>query len=452
MRLCMNILLMDTLTGTKKIFTPLRPPCVTMYVCGITPYADSHVGHARVYTTFDVLYRLLSYQGFTVRYCRNITDIEDKLINKAQQELGSKQAFKEIARKYTERYNQDMKQLNCLIPTYEPKVTDHIDDIITFIQELIKKDVAYQVGSDVYFNIDHFPAYGALSKHKLEDLCAGERVEVNTKKKNPLDFALWKGDPEGLFWESPWGNGRPGWHIECSALALAFLGKEIDIHAGGLDLVFPHHENEKAQSEALHKVPFARYWVHNGFVQINKEKMSKSLGNFFTIRDVLKEVDPMVLRYYLLSHHYRAPLEFSLEGLKTAEKSYGKLCKIFAAYNIPAVTLQKDTAKQRTILHEMLAFLCDDLNTPGMFGVLYSSLPALAADPEQASEVKQFLQQIIGLTLEPLAQEKVVITPEIEKLLAQREQARAEKNWALADALRDQLQQLGVQVHDQKQK
>lgn len=452
MRLCMTILLMDTLTGTKKIFTPLRPPCVTMYVCGITPYADSHVGHARVYITFDVLYRLLSYQGFTVRYCRNITDIEDKLINKAQQELGSKQAFKEIASLYTKRYHQDMQQLNCLIPTYEPKVTDHVDKIITFIKELIQKDVAYQVDGDVYFSIDHFPAYGALSKHKLQDLCAGERVEVNTKKRNPLDFALWKGDPEGLFWESPWGNGRPGWHIECSALALAFLGKEIDIHAGGLDLVFPHHENEKAQSEALHELPFARYWVHNGFVQINKEKMSKSLGNFFTIRDVLKEVDPMVLRYYLLSHHYRAPLEFSLEGLQSAEKSYRKLCKAFTIPTASDELVKKDTDQAGTILHEMLAFLGDDLNTPGMFGVLYSYLATLTTDPKQAGEVKQFLQQIIGLTLEPLAQEEVVITPEIEKLLAQREQARATKNWTLADALRDQLQQLGVQVHDQKQK
>lgn len=449
MRLLMNILLMDTLTGTKKKFIPIAWPYVSMYVCGITPYADSHIGHARVYVTFDVLYRLLSYYGFKVTYCRNFTDIDDKIIAKTLQEYGNKLDFEKIATLYSSRYHEDMKDLNCLSPSYEPKVTENIQEIILFIEELIKKGVAYQVDGDVYFSIDHFPSYGALSKHKLEDLTAGERVEINEKKRNPLDFALWKHDPDDLFWKSPWGNGRPGWHIECSALALKYLGKEIDIHAGGLDLVFPHHENEKAQSEALTNVPFSHYWIHNGFVQVNKEKMSKSLGNFFTLRDVFQQVDPMVVRYYILTHHYRAPLEFSLEALQVAEKSYRKLCKTFAEIT-PESNITHESQASCGVIQEMLAFLTDDLNTPGMFGVLYSSLSSLLTVEKDAAAVKGFLREILGFTLDPLPEKIETITPEIAALIEQREQARCNKDWALADALRNKLQELGIQTHDKK--
>ena len=340
-----------------------------------------------------------------VTYCRNFTDIDDKIIAKAEKEYGNKLDFEKIAALYISHYHEDMRKLNCLAPTYEPKVTENIPEIIAFIEELIKKNVAYAIDGDVYFSIDNFPSYGSLSKHKLEDLAAGERIEINEKKRNPLDFALWKHDPDAIFWKSPWGYGRPGWHIECSALALKYLGKEIDIHAGGLDLVFPHHENEKAQTEALTGLPFAHYWIHNGFVQINKEKMSKSLGNFFTLRDVFHHVDPMVVRYYILTHHYRAPLEFSLDALHVAEKSYRKLCKSFAHIQ-PEKAITQESQSSCEIIQEMLAFLTDDLNTPGMFGVLYSSLSHVLTRDHDAAAVKGFLQEILGLTLDPLLEKE----------------------------------------------
>lgn len=461
----MNIFFSNTLTGAKQLFTPRIPNQVSMYVCGITPYDDSHVGHARVYVSFDVLYRLLRYYGYEVTYCRNFTDVDDKIIRKSEQEFGDQTHAADIAQRYINNYHQDMRELNCMAPDYEPCVTHNISEIIRFIQELVDKGVAYEIGGDVYFSIEQFPAYGALSKHKLEDLRAGARVEVNEKKRDPLDFALWKHEPTGLSWPSPWGPGRPGWHIECSALAEKYLGKQIDIHAGGLDLVFPHHENEKAQSESLHNIPFSNYWLHNGFVRVNEEKMSKSLGNFFTLRDVFKHSHPMVVRYYILTHHYRAPLEFSFEGLQSAEKSYRKLCRLFAgikAEKIVTYASQQDVPS----IQDMLKFLCDDLNTPGMFGALYTALGRLqnsqqesvsenlvSADlPEspETSALKGFLIEILGLTLEPLPEKEVTVTPEIEKLLQEREKARSEKNWTLADKIRDQLHSLGYQVQDKK--
>lgn len=443
------IMLFNTLTGAKESFVPQDPQRVTMYVCGITPYDDSHIGHGRVYVSFDVLYRLLMYYGYSPVYCRNFTDIDDKIIRKAEQAFGNQLRYAEIAERYITNYHQDMAALNCLSPDYEPRVTTHIDEIIAFIQGLVANGVAYVVDGDVYFSIDKFPAYGALSKHKLEDLRAGARVEVNDKKRDPLDFALWKGEPEGLFWSSPWGYGRPGWHIECSAMATKYLGKEIDVHAGGLDLVFPHHENEKAQSEALHHLPFVHYWVHNGFVRVNEEKMSKSLGNFFTLRDVFKHVHPMVVRYYILSHHYRAPLEFSFEGLQAAEKSYRRLCRIFAAVHADE-QVTKDSQAASPVVQQMVEFLADDLNTPGMLGVLHSALPELSQGGAEAAAVKGFLKSILGFALEPLPEPTVEVTPEIEQLMAEREQARMAKDWARADALRDKLLALGMQIQDKK--
>ncbi len=447
----MNIFLTNTLAGVKQLFVPRIPSRVSMYVCGVTPYADSHVGHGRVYVSFDVLYRLLQYAGYTVAYCRNFTDVDDKIIRKAEQEFGNQLRFFEISQRYIKSYHEDMQALNCLSPDYEPKVTEHIDDIIAFIQRLIDANVAYSVAGDVYFNIHHFATYGALSKHKLEDLRAGARVEPNEKKRDPLDFALWKSEPTGLFWTSPWGHGRPGWHIECSALAERYLGAHIDIHAGGLDLVFPHHENEKAQSEALSHLPFVNYWVHNGFVRVNEEKMSKSLGNFFTLRDVFKHVHPMVVRYYILMHHYRAPLEFSFEGLQAAEKSYRKLCRAFADVKAEEqVTLTSQQAS--TVVLPMLEFLADDLNTPGMLGVLHGII-ATFTDPAhdvQARAVKGFLIDVMGLSLEPLPEATPEITDAMRLLIEEREQARMAKDWARADALRDKLLALGVQIRDKK--
>ena len=274
-------------------------------------------------------------------------------------------------------FNQDMERLNCLLPTYQPQVTQTMSEIIAFVQGLIAAGKAYQVDGDVYFEISAFPTYGRLSKHKLQDLIAGARVEVNDKKRNPLDFALWKGataDEPG--WQSPWGYGRPGWHIECSAMAQKFLGKTIDIHAGGMDLIFPHHENEIAQSEGLNDVPFVRYWMHNGFVRINKEKMSKSLGNFFTLRDVFKQFDPMVVRFYILNHQYKAPLDFSFDDLQMMQKTYQRLCKAFAA-PCDQKFLRLRLVNQVS-LKKCSNFYEDDLNTPGMWGVLFEALSASA--------------------------------------------------------------------------
>lgn len=439
------LLITNTKTGKKEEFKSLAPHKVLMYVCGITPYDSAHLGHGRCYVSFDLLYRLLQFLGYTVTYCRNFTDIDDKLIRRAQERLGDGFKYREIADQYIKAYHEDMAALNNLPPTFEPRVTDNIPQIIAFVKGLIERGYAYQSGNSVYFAIADFPQYGVLSKHNLADLRAGARVEVSDEKRDPLDFALWKGEDEGTFWQSPWGWGRPGWHIECSALARTYLGETIDIHAGGLDLVFPHHENEVAQSEALSGEVFARYWMHNGFVQINKEKMSKSLGNFFTLRDVYTEYDPQVLRYYYVTHQYRTPLDFAFDDLKAAGVSYRKLIRFFANteaahhinHDLPVVAAMRDA-------------LCNDLNTPAAFGILFESLPLLEGDGVQRSNVKAFLQKVLGLQLQPIAEKTVELTPEMEQLIAARERARAEKNWAQSDILRDQLAALGYKVQDKK--
>jgi cysteinyl-tRNA synthetase len=443
------IVVTNTISGKKEQLVPLNDNTISLYVCGITPYDYAHIGHGRVYVTFDLLYRLLLFLGYQVSYCRNFTDIDDKIINRAQKELGDSKRFQEISDKYIAAFNQDMQLLNCLSPSYQPHVTQTMKEIIAFVQGLIAAGKAYQVDSDVYFDISSFPAYGRLSKHKLEDLIAGARVEVNDKKRSPLDFALWKGAPTGEpGWQSPWGYGRPGWHIECSAMVQKYLGKTIDIHAGGMDLIFPHHENEIAQSEGLNEVPFVRYWMHNGFVRINEEKMSKSLGNFFTLRDVFKQFDPMVVRFYILNHQYKAPLDFSFDDLQMMQKTYQRLCKAFAVQCDP--TVSPADIRGSVVVQKMLEFLEDDLNTPGMWGVLFEALAQLHHDRNQLCLVKAFIEKVLGLTLIPLPEKEVAITPEIEALIKEREQARAQKDWKKADALREQLKTLGYEVHDKK--
>lgn len=439
------ITITNTLSGKKELFASADDKRVTLYVCGVTPYDWSHIGHGRVYVSFDVFYRLLTFLGYTVSYCRNFTDIDDKILKKAEAHYGDRQRYTDITAEFIEAYHDDMKSLGCLSPDNEPRVTDNIPQIIAFVQGLIDAGKAYAVDGDVYFSLESFPAYGKLSRHKLEDLRAGSRVEVNEKKRDPLDFALWKAEPDGQFWQSPWGWGRPGWHIECSALAAEYLGKSIDIHAGGLDLVFPHHENEIAQSEGLHGVPFAKYWMHNGLVRINQEKMSKSLGNFFTLREVFKQFDPMVIRYYYLTHQYRAPLEFSFDDIKAVEKSYQRLCRVFDAITCDDMT--DEQIKASPTVQKMLTFLQDDLNTPGMLGVLFENLTTLGDD---ACAVKLFVQRVLGLALQPLPEKEIEITPEIQALIDERVQARADKNWARADEIRDQLTALGVDVQDKK--
>jgi len=437
--------IINTKSGKKEEFIPQKAGHVLMYVCGITPYDSAHLGHGRCYVSFDLLYRLLKFLGYTVSYCRNFTDIDDKLIRRAQERLGDGMRYREIADQYIAAYHADMQALNTLPPAYEPRVTDHIPQIIAAIEALIERGYAYQSGTSVYFSIAKFPAYGALSKHNSADLRAGARVEVTEDKRDPLDFALWKGEAENSFWRSPWGWGRPGWHIECSVLARTYLGDTIDIHAGGLDLVFPHHENEIAQSECLTGQLFARYWMHNGFVQIDKEKMSKSLGNFLTLRDVCTEYDPQIVRYYYLTHHYRAPLDFSLDDLAAAGVSYKKLVRFFAATESAAAIDQT-----LPVIAALRDALCNDLNTPAAFGILFESLPLLETDGIQRSMVKTFMHRILGLPLQPIPEKTVVYTPEIEALLAAREQARAEKNWTQADAIRDKLAALGYKVQDKK--
>ncbi len=438
------------MTGKKEQFNSIKPGIVTVYACGITPYDAAHIGHGRSYVSFDLLYRWLTFLGYDVTYCRNITDIDDKLLHKAQEQFGDRLAYKKLADKFIDQYHDEMKALACTPPDYEPRVTENIPIIIDFIQELIDLGHAYVSDGDVYFSINSFAEYGKLSKQQIDELHVGARIKVDKRKRDPLDFVLWKGEPENMFWPSPWGYGRPGWHIECSALAMHYLGDQIDIHGGGRDLMFPHHENEIAQSESRSKKPFANYWVHNGLIRMDKEKMSKSLGNVLLLKDICKQYDPMVLRFYFLLHHYRSPLEFSFQELDIAQKNYKRLAQIFC--DVPVGTYTLDQLSQFTIIKRMLDFLMDDLNTTGMFGVLFESLSELEKDQEQLQAVKQILHTVLGLSLVPLVEKQLEITPEIQKLLDEREQARTQKDWARADAIRDQLQALGFAVQDKKLK
>lgn len=442
--------LTNSLSHKKEIFSSISAPKVKMYVCGITPYAPAHIGHGRCYVTFDLLYRLLTFLGHDVTYCRNITDIDDKLIIKAEQEYQDPLKFSVVADTYIAGFRKDLKALNCLSPDHEPRVTAHIPEIINFIADLIKKGFAYEIDGDVYFQVREYPAYGRLSNRKLEEMRAGERVEIRSIKKDPLDFALWKHESDVTYWSSPWGNGRPGWHIECSALAHHYLGKHIDIHGGGLDLLFPHHENEIAQSQARFGGSFSRFWIHNGFVQINKEKMSKSIGNVIHLHDLFTQVDPMVVRFYLLTHQYRMPIDFSFEVIEATKKSYERICTLFD--QIEAVPLSYNEIGSVPIIDHMLSLLCDDLNTPGMFGILFESFDRLKKHEREAAAVKFILTKILGLTLHPVKKESVEITPEIQKMIDDREEARKNKDWKTADILREKLAILGVVVQDKKLK
>lgn len=444
----MNIVLTNTLTKKKELFTPLVEKQLTLYVCGITPYDHAHIGHGRCYVQFDFLVRLFRFLGYHVTYARNFTDIDDKILKKA--ETQSEPDFTKISQRYITSFHNDIQKLNCVSPSVEPLVTTHIKQIITFIEQLIAQKNAYVMGHDVYFDITSFADYGKLSGRKIEDLLSGARIEIDADKKNPGDFALWKGNDQGEFWQSPWGHGRPGWHIECSAMAEEYLGKTIDIHAGGMDLIFPHHENEIAQSESLHHQSFARYWLHNAFVNIDKEKMSKSLGNVVALHNIFEQIDPMVLRYFFLQHHYRTPIDFSFDALQGIQTVYKKLVAHFGPLTTPPNYNAAELIATHPIIKEMIEALCDDLNSPKMFGILFQHFATIKESRELSQAVRCILQDVMGLTLAPLAEEIVTITPEIESLIAQREQARINKDWALADKLRDQLTQKGYVVNDKK--
>ena len=319
----MTIWIYNTRTGEKTELKPLTDNHVKMYVCGITAYDYCHIGHARSALAFDMIYRYLLYRGYKVTYVRNFTDIDDKIINRAR-EQGT--TTEELSERFIRMFHEDMEQLGVAVPTLEPKATENIPEIIDMIAGLIEKGMAYQVDGDVYYAVETFTDYGLLSKRSIEDMQAGARIEVNEKKRNPMDFALWKSSKAGEpTWDSPWGPGRPGWHIECSVMSMKYLGETIDIHGGGSDLKFPHHTNEIAQSEALTKKPFCKYWLHNGFIQVDKEKMSKSLGNFWTVKDILKQFDGETIRLFCISTSYRGPIDFSLSALEQAQTSLQRL-------------------------------------------------------------------------------------------------------------------------------
>ncbi|MFA6066345.1 MAG: cysteine--tRNA ligase [Candidatus Babeliaceae bacterium] len=439
----MKLLITNTFSGKKELFIPMDAHQITLYVCGITPYDYAHIGHGRCYVTFDVLYRLLS-KKYTVMYCRNFTDIDDKLINKAKKEYNDETKYRVIADTFIAAYEKDMRALNCLKPNIEPRVTQHIPEIISFVKQLIDSGHAYERQGDVYFSLKTYAEYGKLSKRNLGDMLAGARVSVNEDKQDPLDFALWKKSDDAVGWESPWGFGRPGWHIECSALARKYLGSTIDIHAGGMDLIFPHHENEIAQTESVQAVPFVRYWMHNAFVRIDQEKMSKSLGNFLTLHDIFEKYSPMALRYMLLSHHYRSPLDFSFDDLDVAHTTYQRICKLF--YD----TVTTKNSGSTSVADAMMTYLLDDLNIPGMLGVFFEHSKEVQEDDSQKIAVKDIFTNILGLSLIPEVKKEIIITPEIQKLLDARELARRTKDWQQSDALRDELKALGYIVQDKK--
>ena len=460
------IYITNTMSGEKEEFKPLENRTVKMYVCGPTVYDHAHIGHARSAVVFDVIRRWLEYRGYKVIYVRNYTDVDDKIIRRAKEEGIS---WKEVAGKYIASYEEDMRALNVKEPTYKPRVTEHIREIIEMIDGLIEKGYAYEAGGDVYFSVKKFPEYGKLSKRNVEELRAGARIEPGENKKDPLDFALWKRSKEGEpGWESPWGIGRPGWHIECSVMSMKYLGETMDIHGGGLDLIFPHHENEIAQSESYTGKTFARYWVHNGFVMVNKEKMSKSLGNFFTIKEILERFSPDVLRLFLLSTHYRSPIDFSFERLEDAERALKRLLNFLdslkAIDGIEEVEGEGETISVGEFRKMFESAMDDDFNTAKALGALFELVKRANLLKDRAlkegritkeeklsfREAVEFVENALKTLGFKLEKEKESGLEEklIELLIEVRGELRKKKEFQLADMIRDRLKELGVALED----
>ncbi|MGD0283726.1 MAG: cysteine--tRNA ligase [Dissulfurispiraceae bacterium] len=476
--------LFNTMTGKKEDFIPLERGKVSIYACGVTVYDYSHIGHARSAVVFDVIRRYFSYKGLAVKYVRNFTDIDDKIIKRANEEGIT---WDQVSQKYIAEYYADMDRLGVGRADVEPKATDHIQEMIKVIKGLIDKNHAYVSDGSVYFAVDTFRDYGKLSGKEQKDLLAGARVDIEEKKRNPSDFALWKASKEGEpWWESPWGKGRPGWHIECTAMAIRHLGESIDIHGGGADLIFPHHENEMAQSEAFTGKPFVKYWVHNGFITIDKEKMSKSLGNFFTIREILDKYDPEVVRLFLLSSHYRSPIEFSSEQLHDAESSLDRYYSTVARINEFLSCVQATALKAKgntTAADELTAVLDtfkngleeamdDDFNTALAIGHVFELIRVInkfldtkpsGADTQcligQAKNVLHVASGVLNLfkrtpaqwNVDLLATRRIPISQsEIEQKIAGRQKARENKDWAMADLIRKELEDKGILLEDRK--
>lgn len=469
----MSIYLYNTLKREKEPFVPKESGKVRMYVCGPTVYDSCHIGHARSVVVFDVIARYFRSQGFEVTYVRNFTDIDDKIIQRAAM-LGVDP--KDLAEKYIREFHQDMDALKVDRATVEPKATDHIPQIIRVIRLLMEKGYAYAADGDIFFSVTAFSGYGKLSGRKLEDMEAGARVDVDARKHDPFDFVLWKSAKPGEpFWESPWGTGRPGWHIECMAMSSEYLGQTFDIHGGGKDLVFPHHENEIAQSEAAFGQPFVNYWVHNGFVNINQEKMSKSLGNFLLIRDLLKEYHPEALRLFLLSSHYRSPIDFTPQHM---EEAGAGLDKLYTLLERTQTVLGTDDFEIKTESGDHWARFCEamdnDFNTALGIGVLFEAARQInrLMDEATAAVGNDFQQQlmrqlrdirkigaVLGILTESpkdyfegrqarLQEKKQVDVATVDALVAERTEARKSKDWARADAIRRKLEAMNVLLED----
>ncbi len=456
----------NTLSGKLETFEPIHPGKVGMYVCGVTVYDRSHIGHARALVAFDTIYRYLRFSGYDVTFVRNLTDVDDKIIKRAQ-ERGVPAS--QLSQENIEAFNEDMRVLGCERPDLEPKATDHIAEMIELIRELEEKELAYESAGDVYFAVDKLPAYGKLSHRRLEDMMAGARIDVDERKRHAMDFALWKaskpGEPE---WDSPWGKGRPGWHIECSAMSSRYLGQPFDIHGGGNDLVFPHHENEIAQSEGARGKELSRYWLHNGMVNLGTEKMSKSMGNFMTVQDCAAELGGESLRYLVLGTHYRGPLDFSRERLaeqkKVVDRIYESLARADAA--LPA-DCQPDQAIVDQVIGDFREGMDDDFNTSKGLASFHDALRAMnrhldAGELVPAAGYRTALRrlgEVLGIGVQDPAEyldaqrqqgmsSGGISAEEIEGLIAERLAARKEKNFARADEIRDDLKERGIILED----
>jgi cysteinyl-tRNA synthetase len=468
----MSLRVFNTLNRKKEIFKPLDPGKVRMYVCGPTVYDSCHIGHARSVVVFDVIARYLKAIGYDVLYVRNFTDVDDKIIDKANQ-LGIDS--KAVAERFIKEFYDDMDALNVERATIEPKATDHITQIIQFIDKLIRGGFAYRVEGDVYFSVEKFEEYGKLSGRKLDELEAGARIDINERKSNPFDFVLWKSAKPGEpHWESPWGMGRPGWHIECSAMSNEYLGETFDIHGGGKDLCFPHHENEIAQSESISGEPFVKYWIHNGFVNINQEKMSKSLGNFLMIKDVLKTYHPEVVRLFLLSNHYRSPIDFTEKAMNEARKGLDKMYAFFARVEEKVGSVSDQNIEPGDCWQQFCEAMDDDFNSARGIGIIFDTVRTINrlmdqnanSDSNQMKKTVQYAMadirrtgNILGILLEKPAvyfdkqqtqvlEQKSVDSTMIEKMVEERNAARKAKDFKRADQIRNQLVDMDVILED----
>ena len=456
------LVIYNTLTKQKQEFIPLCANEIGIYVCGVTVYDYCHIGHAKTYLVFDVVIRYLRYLGYQVKYVRNITDIDDKIINKANM---SNVAYSEVTNKYIQAMHEDYARLGLLQPDYEPKATEFIPEMIRFIADLIKQDIAYlSENNDVYCGIKKFKNYGKLAKRKIDSMRSGARVEVNLGKRDPLDFVLWKSSKENEpAWDSPWGKGRPGWHLECSVMAMHYLGETFDIHGGGFDLIFPHHENECALAEAISQQQFVKNWMHVGFLQINQEKMSKSLGNFSNIRVVLATTHPEVLRYFMISAHYRSQLEYSVDHINNSSSALQRLYVSIRGLNILEVAAIEDAGEAASYIiweEKFTAAMNDDFNTPVALAVLFD----LAREINKAKETSLALATNLAARLKKLANILGLLAEDpdkflqningsvdvgvIENLIIERNTARNNKDWLKADAAREKLTMMGIVLED----